>query len=174
MKKAKRKHKQNWPDSYFEFYIWNISLFKITSQLKYLFQIHILCKPVLWNVRLSNLIKRLTGSEWCWDRCAATQWDRPPECFETGEGLTAATLPIKDMNWGTKHVACFSHHFVANIAIAVLVAARTFSQRPEKVSSFVASRFCQFKLPRGSGKLPDLVTKLPSWQQWPPVCKSVS
>ncbi len=32
----------------------------------------------------------------------------------------------------------------------------------KKVASFVASRFLQFKLPRGSGKSPDLTNKSPS------------
>lgn len=47
----------------------------------------------------------------------------------------------------------------------VLLSLPTFSQIAEKVARFVASRFWQFKLPRGSGESPDLATKLPSWQR---------
>lgn len=46
----------------------------------------------------------------------------------------------------------------------------TFSQRAEKLAGYAFSHFWQFEPPKrgeeGSGKPPDLVTKLPSWQHW--------
>lgn len=92
---------------------------------------------------------------WKQDCHAATQWDWPSECFETGEVSQQPPLLIKNMNGGV-----LSHHCVAQVYCV-----KTFSGRADK-SLIYACCFRQFKSPRGSGKRAGLVIKSLSWQHW--------
>lgn len=77
-------------------------------------------------------------------------------CFDLGRAWGTPCCFVKDMNWGRALTSLRLYNMF-------FLSAPTFSQRPENVARFVASRFWQFKSPKGVWKIAlsrDKVTKL--------------